>query len=189
MTPPSINEVTAYVTGVVRMIRDEPEGLQLLDLSAEGFWRSFWAIVYSLPAYLVFWTTDRLAQLTENPEAELGVGFFLRSAVTDLAGIAAALLAVAVIARPIGISDRFVQWVVAGNWLSLPLNYVMAAITLFSLGLFGFDGSFILVIVFIAALVISWRVYRVALDGDGLLAFGILVLTQIVFVLTTVALG
>ncbi|WP_419907353.1 hypothetical protein [Hoeflea sp.] len=189
MTPPSINEVAAYVTGIVRMVRDEPEGLQYLDLSAGGFWRSFWAFAYSLPAFLVFWTMDHLARLTTDPEAQISIAFFIRSAAADAAGIVLAIAAVAVIARPLGISNRFVQWVVAGNWLSLPLAYAMAVVTLLSFGLFGQGGSILLLVVVLAALVVAWRVARVALAGDGLLAFGLLVLTELVFILTSVILG
>lgn len=189
MTPPTVNEVAAYLTGIVRMVRDEPEGLRYLDLSAGGFWRSFWAFAYCLPAFMVFWTTDHLARLVDDPDAKIGLGFFIRSAATDAAGIALALLAVALIARPMGISDRFVQWVVAGNWLALPLAYAMAVVQLLSLGLFGQGGSVLLLIAVIAALIVNWRVARVALGGDGLLAFGLLVLTELVFILTSVLMG
>ena len=83
------------------------------------------------------------------------------------------------------------QWVVAGNWLSLPLAYAMAAATLLTFGASGQEGAaapFMLIVV-LAALVITWRVYRVAMEGDGLLAFGLLLITEIIFIIVQVALG
>ncbi|MEX3011278.1 hypothetical protein [Hoeflea sp. TYP-13] len=191
MTIPSLNEVAAYLTGVVKMVRGETEGLNYLDLSWRGFWRSFWAFAFSLPAYGVFWMSERNSLLASSPDIELGAGFFLRAAVSDVAGVIAAICAVAIAARPLGISDRFVQWVVAGNWLSLPLSYATAAVTLVSLGAVGSQGAAapLLLIVVLVSLVITWRVYRVALDGDGLLALILLVISEFVFVLVSLVIS
>ena len=186
---PSINEMAAYVTGVVKMARNEAEGLNYLDLSTSGFWRSFWAYAYSLPAYLVFWLSNRAAIMAAAPHANCGTGFFVYSALSDAVGIALGITAVALVARPMGIADRFVHLIVSANWLSLPLAYVMAAGTLLTMGTGGESGSFLLLIIILGALAVSWRVFRVALGGDGLLAFGLLVLMELVFVITNVVLG
>lgn len=186
---PSINEMAAYVTGVVKMARNEAEGLNYLDLSTSGFWRSFWAYAYCLPAFLTFWLSERAVRLATVPDEALGTGFFLRSVLSDAVGIALGILAVALVARPIGIADRFVHLIVSANWLSLPLAYVMAAGTLLTMGTGGESGSFLLLIIILGALAVSWRVFRVALGGDGLLAFGLLVLMELVFVITNVVLG
>lgn len=177
------------MTGIVRMVRNEPDGLNYLDLSTRGFWQSFWSYAFSLPAYIALWLSNRAAQLAATPDSDLGTGLFLRAALTDATGIAVGICAVAVVARPMGIADRFVHLIVSTNWLSLPLVYATAMTTLLTIGTGGESGAFLQLIIFLAALTISWRVIRVALGGDGLMAFGLLVLMQLVFALTKVVLG
>ena len=41
------------------MMLGKPDGLRLLDLSADGFWNSFFAIVGALPALIAGWVTHR----------------------------------------------------------------------------------------------------------------------------------
>ena len=190
MNAPSINEVTGYITGIFELMRGEPAGLNHLDLTTSGFWRSFWALVYALPAYFFFWVQDRNLQMLAEPEWEPGAGFFVKAAISYGLSIACALIAVAVASRPLGMSDRFAQWVIATNWLSLPVSYILAAVGLAAYSVSGPEGSApLMMIVFLAALVVSWRVYRSALGGDGLLAFIVLFISQFVSILVAVIIG
>ena len=52
---PSAEEIQQYLTGAWRMMMGKPDGLRLLDLSADGFWNSFFAIIVALPALFVGW--------------------------------------------------------------------------------------------------------------------------------------
>ncbi len=52
---PSAEEIQLYLTGAWRMMMGKADGLRLLDLSADGFWNSFFAIVIALPALIVGW--------------------------------------------------------------------------------------------------------------------------------------
>src|SRR5690606_31655597 len=52
---PSGEEVQQYLTGVWQMMLGRSEGLSLLDLSVDGFWNSFYAIMVALPALVVGW--------------------------------------------------------------------------------------------------------------------------------------
>ncbi|MEM6463178.1 MAG: hypothetical protein AAF724_14790 [Pseudomonadota bacterium] len=189
MTVPSINEVSGYMTGIVKLVQGDQSGLYFLDLSTRGFWRSFWAFVYCLPAFAYFWVLERNAELQRFPDQLLGTGFFARAAIAEVLSIAAALVAVAIAARPLGIADRFAQWVIAANWLSLPISYVLAAIGLAATSIPGSGGGFLVMIAVIAALIVTWRVYRSALNGDGMLAFIVLLISQAVSVLVAVGLG
>lgn len=191
MTAPSPAQVQGYLTGIAEMARSEARGLSRLDLSAGGFWRSFWALAYSLPAYAFFWFTDRRNYLLEHPEAEAGAGYIAKIAVADLAGIVLSLGVVALLARPLNMADRFVQWVIAANWLSLPVSYVTALAVLLTVNLALPDGMTFLtmMILLVAVLVISYRVYKVALDDDGMLAVGLIVITHIISVMSAILLG
>ncbi len=188
---PSSQEIRIYLTGIVKMARGDATGLNHLDVSMRGFWRSFWVLPLCLPAFAMFWIADRNALVADHPDMETGFGFFVKVALTDLAGILLSLLAVAVLARPLNMTDRFVQWVIAGNWLSLPLAYFMAAVTWLSVKMPGPEGADLpfLLIAIGTALFASYRVSKVALNGDGMLAFGLLIMTELIFMLSTIMLG
>lgn len=190
MTIPSINEVASYLTGIYRLVRGDEGGLDHLDITTSGFWRSFWAFAYSLPAFCFFWLLERDIQLASYPDVKIGAGFFFKAAATDVASIAAAIGAVALAARPLGISGRFAQWVIAANWLSLPLSYILAAVGLAAYSTSGVAGTGPLVMIAVlAALVVNWRVYRSALGGDNTLAFIVLLISEFVSVSVSMALG
>lgn len=50
---PSLSDVQTYLAGVFLLVRNRSEGFGRLDITADGFWNSFWAIVYALPALAV----------------------------------------------------------------------------------------------------------------------------------------
>ena len=52
---PSIEEIQQYLTGAWRMMLGKADGLRMLDISADGFWNSFFAIAVALPALIVGW--------------------------------------------------------------------------------------------------------------------------------------
>ena len=56
---PSVEDIQQYLTGAWRMMMGKPDGLRLLDISADGFWNSFFAIVVALPALIVGWVGRR----------------------------------------------------------------------------------------------------------------------------------
>lgn len=191
MSVPTPAQVQIYLTGIAEMARGEPQGLSRLDLSAEGFWRSFWALLYSLPAYAFFWFAERRSYLIDNPEAEAGAGYIAKIALSDIAGIALSLCAIALLARPLNMADRFGQWVITANWLSLPVSYLTALVVILTVNLALPEGMNFLtmMILLVAVLVISYRVYKVSLGGDGMLAFGIIVITHIIALMSVLVLG
>jgi len=160
------------------MVQGEEEGLDHLDISLQGFWRSFWALIYSIPALCVIWAIERDLRLRADASLEIGMSAFARDAVTEFLSVAAVLLAVAVLSRPMGIADRFVHWVVSTNWLTLPVSYVLAAVYLAAASLAS--GMLIILIALVITLIVNWRVYRVALAGDGLLAVAVLLISLFV---------
>ena len=42
---PSLAELLRYFTGILRLMQGKRDGLQRLNLSADGFWASFGAII------------------------------------------------------------------------------------------------------------------------------------------------
>ena len=165
---PSGDEIQQYLTGAWRMMMGKADGLRLLDLSVDGFWNSFFAIVIAVPALVVGWVgvANELSQLSGIFGSKLSI--LLRLAVIDLATWIVPLVALAAVAARAGIGDRFVHLVVASNWASTIIVWIMLPPSL--LGLFwpaAADASaFASLALFVLTMVMSWRMTNVAI-GKG----------------------
>ena len=47
---PSGDDIQAYLAGAWRLMMGKPDGVRALDVSADGFWNSFFAILVAFPA-------------------------------------------------------------------------------------------------------------------------------------------
>src|SRR5690554_1689658 len=100
---PPIERIQQYLTGAWRMMMGKPDGLRLLDLSADGFWNSFFAIVVALPALMVGWT-GIASELGASPDLYGGrFSILLRLAVVDLGAWVLPLAGLALVAPQAGI--------------------------------------------------------------------------------------
>ena len=52
---PSVEDIQQYMTGAWRLMLGKPDGMRLLDISVDGFWNSFFAIIVALPALAASW--------------------------------------------------------------------------------------------------------------------------------------
>ena len=113
--PPSA-EIQRYLAGAWQMMRGRPEGLELLDISADGFWNSFYAIVIAGPPLLLGWALLSRDLATANEFGPATVSLAGRLAIMDLATWLLPIAGLVAIARPAGISSRLVHYIVASNW-------------------------------------------------------------------------
>lgn len=156
---PAIEDVQQYLTGAWRLMLGKADGLRLLDLSADGFWNSFFAIAVALPALVVGWVG--ISNELDLFSADLGgrLSIMLRLAAVDLGAWVLPLVGLAAIAPRVGIADRFVHYVVATNWASAIIVWMMlppALMRLFAPSL-GEVGTLISLGLFVLSLVLSWR--------------------------------
>ncbi|MCV0394765.1 MAG: transporter [Rhizobiaceae bacterium] len=163
---PTADEIQTYLAGAWRLMSGRPDGIRMLDVSADGFWNSFFAIVIALPAMVVGWVTiaNDLAMLGDGAPGRLFVVVTL--AFVDLMAWIVPLVALAVMARPLGVADRFVHLVVANNWASVLIVWLLLPpalirlvapdqrdlAALISLALFG------------VSLVLSWRLMNATIN-------------------------
>ncbi len=164
---PSTEEIQQYLTGVWRMMLGKADGLRLLDLSADGFWNSFFAMAVALPALIVGWV-GVANEFGLSGEVGSRISIVLRLVVIDFAAWVAPLAALAAAAPRAGVGDRFVHVVVSSNWASALIAWLMLpapllrmffpaasdAASLLSLALFG------------VSMMLTWRVTNVAI-GKG----------------------
>ncbi len=165
---PSAEEIQRYLTGAWRMLLGRADGLKLLDLTADGFWNSFFAMVVAAPPLVVGWVAlaNELVALGDDFGGRLSI--VLRLAVTDFSVWVVPLVALAAVARRAGIADRFVHLVVAGNWSSAVVAWIMlppSLIDLFAPGLANVT-TLVSLALFLLTIVLTWRMTNVAL-GKG----------------------
>ena len=106
---PSIEEVHLYLTAAWRMMTGRADGLRMLDLSADGFWNSFFAIPVALPPLVVGWVGVVNDFGLDAADLSVRVALLLRLAMIDFACWVAPLAGLAAVARTVGLADRFVH--------------------------------------------------------------------------------
>ncbi len=126
---------TAYIArqlrGAWNVMLGRPEGLEALDISEAGFWRSLTAVLVSLPPLLLSWTiTGREIAASSSMTVPSVVW---RLSVIEMAAWFLPLLVLAFTARPLGFGDRFVHFFIASNWASAVLVYLASPYDLIEL--------------------------------------------------------
>lgn len=181
------DEIQRGLTGAWRLMLGRADGLRLLDVSADGFWNSFYAILVALPALIVSWVAIAV-ELTGQPDLGSRTGIVARLAIVDFGSWLLPLVVLGLLARPAGLSGRFVPYVVASNWgsaivvwMTLPPSLIRLVIpaagdvaSLVSLGLFG------------VSLVLTWRLTVAAVDRGaavGSAVFAAMFVTSLVCLL------
>lgn len=192
---PPADDIQKYLTGAWQLMMGKREGVSLLDVSADGFWNSFFAIAIALPALIVGWvgTTNELGA---DPAAPLSrLSYMLRLATIDLGAWILPLIGLAVIASRVGIRDRFVHYVVASNWSSAILAWLMLPAALLRLvTLSNSDLALTLSLgLFALSMVLTWRLTNAVIakgpaTGSAIFA-GMFIASVIVLVVLQAVLG
>lgn len=149
-------DVANNISGAWQLMTGKAEGLLALDLTADGFWNSFFAIAVSLPALALGW----IAIAGEMASSETGgTGLIARLAVVDIGAWVLPLIGFALIARPAGLSPRFVHYVVASNWGSAIVAWMMAPAALVRLLVPGAAdfAALLSLALFALTMVLTWR--------------------------------
>ena len=160
-------------------MRGRPEGLNRLDLSIEGFWRSFAAIGLVIPfAALGFISQARLAASAGEGSVEPVGGGFGAEAVALIADWLTFPLVFAVLARALGLGARYVPFIVARNWASVIIAALVSVIHAAHLvGLLPPAlASFALLVAVAVALRFSYVIARTALAAPLSVALPIVML-------------
>lgn len=161
------DETQASLTGAWRLMLGKTDGLRLLDLSADGFWNSFFAIVVAAPALIVGWVG--IANEIGDPDAFVGrFGMLMRLATVDIGSWVLPLIALALVAPRAGIGGRFVHYVVASNWASAITAWLMLPSALIRLFLSSASqvSSLVSLLLFALSMGLTWRMTNATI-GKG----------------------
>ncbi|MDX8504746.1 transporter [Mesorhizobium captivum] len=163
----SADETYASLAGAWRLMFGKADGLRMLDLSADGFWNSFFAIVVAAPALIVGWVG--IANELGDPNAFAGrLGMLLKLATVDIGSWVLPLVALALVAPRVGIGGRFVHYVVASNWASAIIAWLMLPSALLRLFVPSPDeiSGLVSLLLFALSMVLTWRMTNATI-GKG----------------------
>lgn len=163
---PSLEIIYRYLFGAWRMMLGKKDGLDHLDVSAEGFWQSFYAILVAIPPLLAGWVAYAADLTAGSEDAGLRFSIVFRAAVIDLLAWIVPIVVLGFVAKRVGIAKRFAPYVIASNWGSALLAWVFAPVTLLQLFFPGRNDATTLlaIIVFGTSIVLSYRLSHVALQ-------------------------
>lgn len=120
-------EASEASRSVIRLLRFDPLWAEGLDLSVDGFLRSFFAPLLALPLYLI------TLQLVARAQGWAGLSLFGAS-VAHLFDAFAYPAVLALVARPTGIGAGYGGFVVLANWSALFCNLLQAGFALLLMG-------------------------------------------------------
>ncbi|RKF08489.1 hypothetical protein DEM25_000345 [Oceaniradius stylonematis] len=160
-----------HVECVAAAITGRPGAIERMDISADGFWRSFTAIAVALPAMFFVWVMNARANQAEMPS--MGVAPLVAGeAVFELVVWLLPIPVFALVLRPLGLGHRFVHLVIARNWANALFSYVIAALYVPHLVVADDNGAMMMLggVLMVLILVAAVRLTRAALDSSVSLA-------------------
>lgn len=168
MPLPGSEEIQRSLGASWRLMQGKADAERQLDLSADGFWNSFFGFVVAIPPLFVFWTREAI-ELAPGPLGER-IGLVLRLAVIEVVAWIGPLLLVAWVLYRLGQVDRVAAFVVANNWGQAVVAWIILPAILLS-GFAPQDSGFtalLLLAVLVVTLVLSWRLNNAVLNMGGL---------------------
>lgn len=114
--PPSILEVQVNFIAAWRLFRRDPSGANLFGQDEAAFWKSFWCAVIVAPAFFTFLILIPDELRSDAPDLRVAAVEVISYAM----GWAAWPLIVHAAFALLGLQDKFIPYIVAYNWASVP---------------------------------------------------------------------
>jgi len=179
----SIDYAFRHIEAVMRLIVGRDDAFEQMDISADGFWRSFGAIAFSLPAFFFMWTIS--ARDPDHPGVHLGpVARIGIDASFDIGIWLITAVLLILLLRPLGFEQRTAHLIIARNWATMAFTYLSAIAYIPEVMMGPGSAGFVMgVVVLLGVMIIAFvRLTRKALDCSMFAAIG-LVLAEFVFVI------
>jgi hypothetical protein len=174
---PPAEQIQLHLHGAWRMMQGRSDGLRMLDISADGFWASFYAILVALPALFVGWASVAGELAALEPDGPGRLSLIVRLGIVDLASWILPLVALALAAPYAGIRDRYAHYVIASNWATALIVWIMLPPSL--LRIVFPDASDVAALLslglFVVTLIFSWRLTNLAIGKGPAAATGVFV--------------
>jgi hypothetical protein len=174
---PGRDEIVRSLTGAWRLFLDRSDAMRFFDVSVDGFWRSFGAILLILPAYILVVLSDRARMLTDavSNEGFVASSFFANRGLWLALNWVALPILLALVAQLLGVNRTYASYVVARNWCAVLTVAPFGLIALLYLvGLLGNDvASVISLAVIVVVIRFDYLIARRALGADVGLAVAV----------------
>lgn len=161
-----------HVGCIVRLLRGDVSALEDMDISADGFWRSFEALPAALPALFFSWVVEARSLQAAGNLGSTG-SIIARMAMLEIVFWVVPIIAFIFVLKALGLSARYTYLIVSRNWLSALAAYFFVAIPLTDMAT-GEPGSSLSAWLTLAAIgLMLWfsvRVTRVALNVSPMTA-------------------
>ncbi|KQT53891.1 MULTISPECIES: hypothetical protein [unclassified Aureimonas] len=175
---PDLSEVLGYFRGAALLMAGRAEGLKRLDLSADGFWTSFTAILVAAPPVALSWIEFETAEQQSGMASSAGpLTVYLAHALADVVAWVLPVVVLMLLAKPLGLRRKIVPLVVATNWGGALLAWALTPyyILIFLIG--NNDASAMLgLAATIATIILTARLASTAIGRDLSIAAGVVVL-------------
>ncbi|MFP6706517.1 MAG: hypothetical protein VCE75_10895 [Alphaproteobacteria bacterium] len=187
-------EVTRSIHGAWRVARMDPDALDYFDLTIDGFWRSFAALLVVAPFYIIFLILNYGNQAgLELPTAPVvSTEFYVAvKLVAYIIGWLAFPLIMVPILRLLDLSQNYVPYIIVWNWS----NVLVMAVILPTVLLFppaaqtGAAAKMVLMGAQIATLFYGYLVARAGLRCKIFTAVGVVVLDLLLSLLLSLMAG
>ena len=167
MELPSSQEVRQSLAGAIHLMRRDVAGLQFFNLTEEGFWRSFFAIILVLP--MLFVAESGLGEGSAPLSARLA-----RSSVNLVLHWMIFVSVALPICRAAGFGHLYMPFITVYNWCSVVgTSLLMAPALLTYSGILGFEaGHLFAFAVSVFIIFYLWFAAKTALGGNGWAAAG-----------------
>ncbi|MBB5753157.1 hypothetical protein [Prosthecomicrobium pneumaticum] len=124
-----ITEATARaLAGAWRIFLGDRAALSAFDVSAEGFWRSFGAVLFTAPTYLLIILFEERMRIAADPLLVVGAPFYAARGAGFLIDIAFMPVLLALAARPLKIEAGYSAYIVVRNWGGVLILLPMAGL-------------------------------------------------------------
>jgi len=176
------HEVLISLYGVWRLLLRDPRGVEWLDNSIDGYWKSFFCALLILPGYIA-WIGFAPSDVYE------GVGLLRIISVEGIGyviGWVSWPLAMAYVASAVSRDDNYIRYIVAYNWATV-IQITLFLLVLLLLFVLQLPEGVVAVVTFCVMAVLlyyHWYILRVALDvssgAAAAMVFGEYLLSQFV---------
>ena len=171
------DEVVRSLDGAGRLFIDRPEAMRFFDVSVEGFWRSFAAILLVAPSFALASLAEYHLILSDSiaDEGFSEAAFAAARALSLCVDWVAFPILLALVAGRLGLGGRYASYVVARNWCSVLALVPFGMVgLLFAAGVLGPDvTSFLWLAAVIAVLRYNFVIARRGLGVGTAFAIGV----------------
>ncbi len=167
------NYIGRSLAGAWQLIKLNPRAMDYFDISADGFWKSFWAIILVAPLFFLGLNVSYDMAVEQGHQISLAahiIEFLLRLPLIALVMV--------FFTRFLRIDAHYSDMIIAFNWFWVVANYIILPISmLISLGVLPLKAGTlgVVVVAIYLELYVTWFLFRQSLRISGWLAFGIMV--------------